>query len=99
MSEIVFLVEDAIGGGLVARALGHFIHNDADSYDELRQQVRDAVRCHFDASERPAMIRLSPVGGVAPTYEGCCVGRPSVADLWTTTWNRRTAYSAARSPG
>ncbi len=58
MSEIVFLVEDAAEGGLVARALGHSIHTDADSYDELRKQVRDAVQCHFDASERPTMIRL-----------------------------------------
>ena len=58
MSEIVFLVEDAPEGGLVARALGHAIYTDADSYDELRQQVRDAVQCHFDVSERPAMIRL-----------------------------------------
>ncbi|HWX67427.1 MAG TPA: hypothetical protein VNZ27_13475 [Rhodanobacter sp.] len=58
MSEIVFLVEDAAEGGLVARALGHSIYTDADSYDELRKQVRDAVQCHFDASERPTMIRL-----------------------------------------
>jgi hypothetical protein len=58
MTEIVFLVEDAAEGGLVARALGHSIHTDADSYDELRQQVRDAVQCHFDAGERPTMIRL-----------------------------------------
>jgi hypothetical protein len=57
MSEIVFLVEDA-EGGLVARALGHSIHTDADSYDELRKQMRDAVQCHFEADERPAMIRL-----------------------------------------
>ncbi|MHB1274203.1 MAG: hypothetical protein ACYCZD_15835 [Rhodanobacter sp.] len=58
MSEIVFLVEDAVEGGLVARALGHSIHTDADSYEELRQQVRDAVQCHFEANERPTMIRL-----------------------------------------
>ena len=50
MSEIVFLVEDAAEGGLVARALGHSIHTDADSYDELRQQVRDAWCRHFTAS-------------------------------------------------
>lgn len=58
MSEIVFLVEDAVEGGLVARALGHSIHTDADSYDELRNEVRDAVQCHFDAGERPTLIRL-----------------------------------------
>ncbi|MDE1959457.1 MAG: hypothetical protein KGI40_10305 [Xanthomonadaceae bacterium] len=58
MSEIVFLVEDAAEGGLVARALGHSIHTDADSDDALRQRVRDAVQCHFDADERSTMIRL-----------------------------------------
>ena len=58
MSEIVFLVEDTAEGGLVARALGHSIYTDADSYDELREQVRDAVQCHFDADQRPTMIRL-----------------------------------------
>ena len=58
MSEIVFLVEDAPEGGFTARALGHPIFTEADSYEELREQVRDAVRCHFDADESPAVIRL-----------------------------------------
>jgi hypothetical protein len=61
MSEIVFLVEDAAGSRLVARALGHSIYTDADTYDELSQQVRKAVQCHFEASERPTMIRLQYV--------------------------------------
>lgn len=58
MSEIVFLVEDAPEGGFTARALGHSIFTEADSYDELREQVRDAVRCHFDAGDAPSFIRL-----------------------------------------
>lgn len=58
MSEIVFLVEDATEGGLVARALGHSIFTEADSYDELREHVRDAVQCHFDEGDRPSIIRL-----------------------------------------
>ena len=58
MSEIVFLVEDAAEGGLLARALGHSIYTEADTYDELRVRVRDAVRCHFDNAERPTVIRL-----------------------------------------
>lgn len=58
MSEIVFLVEDAAEGGLTARALGHSIFTEAESYDELREQVRDAVQCHFDDGERPTIIRL-----------------------------------------
>ncbi len=58
MSEIVFLVEDAAEGGLLARALGHSIFTEADSYDELRSMVRDAVQCHFTDEDRPALIRL-----------------------------------------
>lgn len=58
MSEIVFLVEDAAEGGLLARALGHAIFTEADTYEELRDQVRDAVHCHFEATDRPTVIRL-----------------------------------------
>lgn len=60
MSEIVFLVEDAPEAGLIARALGHSIYTDAETYEELRAQVRDAVHCHFDEDEgdRPTVIRL-----------------------------------------
>ena len=58
MSEIVFLVEDAGEGGFTARALGHSIFTEADSYEALRDQVRDAVHCHFDAGQQPTIIRL-----------------------------------------
>ena len=58
MNEIVFLVEDAAEGGVVARALGHSIFTEADSYAELRAQVREAVHLHFEEGERPAVIRL-----------------------------------------
>ena len=58
MSEIVFLVEEAAEGGLSARALGESIFTEADTMEQLREQVRDAVRCHFDDGQRPAVIRL-----------------------------------------
>lgn len=58
MSEVVFLVEDAAEGGFVARALGHSIFTEAETFEELRSQVRDAVHCHFDDGERPTVIRL-----------------------------------------
>ncbi len=41
-----------------SRALGHSIFTEADSYSELREQVRDAVQCHFDDGQRPTLIRL-----------------------------------------
>lgn len=57
-SEIVFTVEDAPDGGYTARALGYSIHTEADSMDELKAMVQDAVRCHFEESQRPRIIRL-----------------------------------------
>ncbi len=58
MTEIIFLVEDAPEGGLTARALGASIFTEADTLNQLRERVRDAVRCHFDADSRPKIIRL-----------------------------------------
>ena len=58
MSEVVFVVEEAPEGGFVARGLGASIVTEADTMDDLRVSVRDAVRCHFDEEARPAVIRL-----------------------------------------
>lgn len=58
MSEIIFLVEDAQEGGYLARAVGHSIFTEAHDLDELRENVREAVACHFDEGERPRLIRL-----------------------------------------
>lgn len=56
--EIVFLVEDAIEGGFTAKALGESIFTEADTVEELREMIKDAVDCHFDAEKRPKIIRL-----------------------------------------
>jgi len=56
--ELIFIVEEAPEGGYTAHALGQPIFTEGDDLDDLRMQVRDAVRCHFDEGERPAIIRL-----------------------------------------
>ena len=62
MSEIIFQVtEDDTDGGFIARALGHSIVTEADTWDELRANVREAVLCHFDEGKAPAVIRLHRV--------------------------------------
>ena len=62
MSEIVFQITEAdAAGGFIARALGYSIVTEADTWEELRANVREAVRCHFDAGLAPAVIRLKPV--------------------------------------
>ncbi len=60
-NEIIFLVEEAPEGGYTARALGHSIFTEADSWEELKEAVQDAVRTHFEEPERPAIIRLHAV--------------------------------------
>jgi hypothetical protein len=55
---VIFLVEEAPEGGLMARALGASIFTEADSLVELHAQVRDAVRCHFGERSAPRVIRL-----------------------------------------
>lgn len=59
--EVLFLVEDAAEGGYVARALGYSIFTEADSWEDLKSAIRDAVQCHFDEGELPDLIRLHAV--------------------------------------
>lgn len=58
MNEIIFLVEDSPEGGYEAKALNASIYTEADTLDELRLMIKDAVECHFDEHERPQIIRL-----------------------------------------
>ncbi|MCP9450517.1 MAG: 2-oxoisovalerate dehydrogenase [Nitrospira sp.] len=61
MNELIFLVEEAPEGGLLARALGVSIFTEADTLAELPDKIRDAVRCHFDEGRAPKVVRLHHV--------------------------------------
>lgn len=58
LAEIVFVVEESPEGGYEARALGQSIFTEADTMDELKLMVEDAVRCHFDEDKMPRLVRL-----------------------------------------
>ncbi len=62
MKEIIFEVrEDEVDGGFVATALGYAIATQGETVEELREMVRDAVRCHFSdgaPGPMPQIIRL-----------------------------------------
>jgi hypothetical protein len=61
-TEIVFIVEEDPDGGLTAHAVGASIITQGDTPEQLRSNVRDAVRCHFpDEPSRPRVIRLHHV--------------------------------------
>ena len=60
-SEIIFSVAESPEGGYEARALGYSIFTQADTMDEFRRNVREAVQCHFDEGQAPPVIRLHTV--------------------------------------
>jgi hypothetical protein len=48
MAEIVFLVEEAPEGGFTAKALGYSIYTEADTWNDLKVAIQDALTCHFE---------------------------------------------------
>jgi hypothetical protein len=56
-TEIIFSVQESPEGGYEARAFGYSIFTQADTMDELKLNVREAVRCHFD--EEPVLYQLA----------------------------------------
>lgn len=68
MNEIIFVIEEAVEGGFIARALGESIFTEAETLDKLRQQVRDAVNCHFDEGKAPKVIRVHFVRDEVPAW-------------------------------
>lgn len=58
MKEIVFEVVQEADGGYTAEAIGESIFTQADSWDELRVNAREAVQAFYFDSAPPASIRL-----------------------------------------
>ncbi len=58
MNEIVFEVSQDADGGYTAEALGESIFTQADTGEELRANVREAVQAFYFDSAPPASIRL-----------------------------------------
>jgi hypothetical protein len=57
-NEIIFAVDEAPEGGFTAHALGYSIVTEADTWEELKEMVRDAVHCAFEEGRVPPVIRL-----------------------------------------
>jgi hypothetical protein len=58
MKELIFVIEEAPEGGYTAQALGEGIFTEADDLKSLQVNVREAVKCHFEEGQAPAMVRL-----------------------------------------
>ena len=57
--ELIFEIRDADEGGFCARALGHAIFTEGETWEELRSNVLEAVSLHFeDAQTRPRLVQM-----------------------------------------
>jgi predicted RNase H-like HicB family nuclease len=63
MKEIIFEIhEDEIDGGYNASALDYGIHTEADTIEDLRRNIKEAVACYFDETMEPVdIVRLHPL--------------------------------------
>jgi hypothetical protein len=61
MNELVFEVTQEADGGYVAEALGESIITEADSWETLRANVREAVKAFYFDQPAPKSIRLHHV--------------------------------------
>jgi hypothetical protein len=58
MNELVFEITQEADGGFVAEALGESIFTEADTWDELRTNVREAVAAFYFDRPAPSRLRL-----------------------------------------
>jgi predicted RNase H-like HicB family nuclease len=58
IKEIVFVVEEEPEQGYSAKALGYSIFTEGDSLTKLKDNIKDAIKCHFDKDDMPIYVRL-----------------------------------------
>ena len=58
MTELVFSISEEADGGFVAEALGESIITQADTWEELRANVREAVKAFYFDRPAPQVLRL-----------------------------------------
>ena len=69
IKEIIFMVEEDPEGGYNAKALYYPIFTEGESLEELKTNIKDAIKCHFDKEEDiPRIIRLHIVREETFTY-------------------------------
>jgi hypothetical protein len=48
MQEIIFVINESLEGGYEAEALGFSIFTEGENWDDLKENIIEAVSCHFD---------------------------------------------------
>ena len=61
MKGLFFWWEEALEGGYTSKTTGESIFTQAEILDELNSEIREAVECHFEAGNKPHIVRLHMV--------------------------------------
>jgi len=57
MQEIIFVVTESPEGGFEAEALGFSIFTEGETWSDLKENILEAVDCHFD-DDTKKIIRM-----------------------------------------
>ena len=59
MIEITFITREAEKGGYYAHSVGASIFTQAETFDELRLIIKDAIDYHYDdEADKPKLVHL-----------------------------------------
>jgi hypothetical protein len=58
IKEIIFIIEESLEGGYETEAVGYSIFTEGETYNEIKENIKEAVKCHFEEDEMPHIIRL-----------------------------------------
>ena len=64
LREIVFITMKSEDGGYIAEAEGYLIFTQGNTWEELLEMIKDAVRCHFD-EDTPKYVHVRFVKDVS----------------------------------
>ena len=59
MKEIIFAIEESVESGFEAKAIGYDIFTEADTQEELKENIKEAVSCHFEPDLIKFQITIS----------------------------------------
>lgn len=58
MGQVIFFVEDLIGGGFKARAMGYSIEVEAGTAEELDRSIQAALKEYFNEDTCHYLVRV-----------------------------------------
>jgi predicted RNase H-like HicB family nuclease len=58
VKEVIFIVSESEEGGYEAKALDFPIFTQGETIEELKEMIKDAVKCHFEENKVPEIINL-----------------------------------------